>query len=147
MKKAIFASIIMLATLTACNNSEGSINNPEDQKGAVFQSKAAARGGEELPSLSPEEEKAVIEEAIETLKSDQESELNGNGSTDRARILCHTNYSSPSGHACVYNSSGYLVTVTWDYVRDLYNVGEMMGLDPDSGHYVYHGTVTPRCNC
>jgi len=136
----------MLATLTSCNNSESQISSPE-QKGAIFQSKAAARG-EELPPLSKEEEKAVIDEAIETLRLDREAELKGGtGDADRkALILCHTSYQSMSGHACVYNSSGYLVSVTWglDVGNPTYNGNDSLPSEP---HIIYHGSVVPRCNC
>lgn len=138
----------MLATLTSCNNSESSIA-PEEQQHQTFQSKTTAREAGELPALTPEEEKAVIEEASRTLMLDREAELKGE-SPDAGRknlILCHTNYNAPSGHACVYSSSGYLVSVTWSQV-DTYNAGGgLIGHYPDGGHTVYHGAVTPRCNC
>lgn len=147
MKKLFFAGAFALAALTSCQNSESQISSPE-QKGSVFQSKAAARGGEELPPLSKEEEKAVIDEAIETLRLDREAELKGgSGDANRAAmILCHTSYQQMSGHACVYNSSGYLVSVTWglDVGNPSYNGGDSLPSEP---HIIYHGTVVPRCNC
>lgn len=148
MKKLFFAGAFALALMTSCQNSESQISSPEDQKGVVFQSRAAARGGEELPPLSAEEEKAVIEEAIETLRLDREAELKGeNGDAGRKPlILCHTSYSSPSGHACVYNSSGYLVDVSWGPKEYHFGTGgETVGVL--HGTLVYSGHVTPRCNC
>ena len=136
-------------TLTACNN-ENSTTAPEEQQKQTFSSKTMARDGEEIPELTPEEEKAVIEEAARTLLLDREDELKGQtGDAGRkALILCHTNYSAPSGHACVYNSSGYLVTVTWSTGSEQYYAGNgLYGTYPDRPKTYYSGTITPRCNC
>lgn len=147
MKKLFFASILMLATLTACNN-ETSNTAPEEQQNQTFSSKTMARG-EDLPELTPEEEKAVIEEAARTLMYVRESELKGEEADTgrKALILCHTNLSAMSGHACVYNSSGYLVTVTWSLESEHYDAGNgLWGTYPDH-RIIYRGKVTPRCNC
>ena len=141
MKKLFFAGAFALAALTSCQNSESSMSNPEDQKGTVFQSKAAARGGEELPPLSKEEEKAVIEEAIETLRMEKErGEKDETGR--RPVILCHTPYSGSYGHACVYNSSGYLVNVSWQPSDDYYPF-----LPPKGSGPAYSAQVVNQCNC
>jgi hypothetical protein len=129
MKKAIIASILMLATLTACNNSEPG-NTPEEQQKQVFQNKTAAK------EVNYTDEKEFIALAEEIVEKDLES----GGGTD-SRILCHTPYNIDHGHACLYNSSGYLVTVTWSPDP---RYGELVPPDAD---LVYSGQVTPRCNC
>lgn len=99
MKKLIFAGAFALATLTACNNSEGQINS-EEQQHQTFASKTTARGEEVV------DEKAT-NEAIEIIKKD----ATVGGGTD-SRILCHTPYNQPKGHACV-SVGNYIVNVEW----------------------------------
>lgn len=148
MKKAIFASIIMLATLTACNSSE-TANSSEETQNQTFQSKTAARGeGEELPALTPEQEKVVTSDAMEVLKSSRESELNGDApvSDRRAIIICHSNYAASTGHACALSPGGYLTEVTWGPEQT--QVGGSNGpIMENPTHTVYHGTLVPRCTC
>lgn len=141
MKKLFFAGALVLAMLQSCNNSEGQINQ-EEQQHQTFASKITAKG--ELPPLSPEDEKALIEEAVENLRLSREAELKEVFTERRSQILCHTNYNSDYGHACVYSSSGYLVTVTWspEFTPD-----HGQGGIPIPGTIQYNGSVTPRCNC
>lgn len=131
----------MLAMLTSCNNSEGQINS-EDQQHQTFSGKTAARESEEIPQLTPEQEKAMIEDAVANLQENREAELKGSNEAGRyaSTILCHTNYNSQYGHACVWNN-GYLVNVSWE--PKTYANGA--GIYPD--WTVYSGSVVPRCNC
>lgn len=134
----------MLATLTACNNSNDEmISTPVGKE--KIESKVTAREGEELPPLSPEEEKAMIEDAVETVRLNRDAELNGLGEVTgrRSVILCHTNYLSDYGHACVWNN-GYLVSVTWEPEHDHGPIYDQTPADPT---IVFTGTVVPRCNC
>lgn len=140
----------MLATLTACNSSE-TANSPDETKNQTFQSKTAARGEGELPALTPEQEKVVTSDAMEVLRLNRESELNGGGPvTDRrAIIICHSDYSAPSGHACALSPGGYLTEVTWSQQSTTYQPAGMPGIIgtlPDA-HTVYHGALVPRCTC
>jgi hypothetical protein len=147
MKKLLIASIVMLASLTACQNSNDEmISTPVGKEKIEKSNKVTAREGEDLPPLSPEEEKAMIEDAKETLRLNREAELNGLGEVTgrRSVILCHTNYNSDFGHACVWNN-GYLVSVSWEPEW-------ISGTLGNSGFYnteniEFTGTVVPRCNC
>lgn len=133
MKKLFFASIVMLATLTACNN-ETSTTAPEEQKNQTFSSKTAAREGDE---------KEDSEQAAIILHKD----LEAGGGTDTERILCHTPYSSPKGHACV-QVNNHLFNVSW--VTDS---EPWIGITPTgSDTYFYYNTyytatLTGSCNC
>lgn len=124
----------MLATLTACNNSESQISSPEDQTHQTFQSKTTAREGEENP-----DEKEAMNEAIEIIYKD--SELGGG--TD-SRILCHTPYGTGQGHACVQLGIT-LVSVDWGPIEYWGSHGEIHGTI--HGTLVYTGHVVTRCNC
>lgn len=136
----------MLASLTACQNSNDEmISTPVGKDKIEKSNKATAREGEELPPLSPEEEKAMIEDAVTNLRENRENEIKNKISTSRyaSTILCHTDYLSSFGTACVWNN-GYLVTVTW----------QPQGFNPNSNHawspddpIEYTGTVTNHCNC
>lgn len=133
----------MLASVQSCNNSEAQIN-PEEQQHQTFKSKTTAREAGELQALTPEEEKAAIDETIETLKNERDAELKGESTERKNLILCHTSYGSSYGHACVYTTHGYLVEVSWtpEYTPDHGNGGT-----PIPGTIQYSGTVTSHCNC
>ncbi len=102
----------MLATLTACNN-ETSTTAPEEQQNQTFSAlKTTAREG---ATLTPEEEKANIEESIAFVKQERQDFVDGKtnyNSSSRRSIQCHTNYLADSGHACVF-LNGYMYNVTW----------------------------------
>lgn len=143
MKKLFLAGVITLAALTSCQNSESSIT-PEEQQKQTFQSKTTSREAGELPALTPEEEKAAIDETIQTLKNEREAELKGETTERKNLILCHTSYNSISGHACVYTTHGYLVEVTWEPDYDYSHFPVQTPPDPN---IIYSGHVVPRCNC
>ncbi len=134
----------MLATLTACNN-ETSTTAQEETQNQTFQSKATTAKGEELPPLTPTQEREMIADAIANVKENQEAEFNGTQVANRRKsiILCHTSYNSSYGSACVYNG-GYLVHVTWtpQYTPD-HGAGGM----PIPGTIQYQGAVTSQCSC
>lgn len=135
-------NLYALTMLAACQNetTEGltTQQNPE-----TFVSKAS---GEELPQLTPEQEKEMIADAIVIVKASRQKEIDGDLSKDKnaTTILCHTNYNEPRGHACVW-SNGYLVSVVW-------SPEFILGPGGNSGYenyenIIYTGQVTPRCSC
>lgn len=125
MKKLFLASVFALATLTACNN-ETSTTTPEEQQNQTFSSQTMTRDGNE-------DEEAAEAELI--VQEDMKA-----GGTGNVRILCHTNYSSPRGNACV-KVNNHLFNVTW-YI-DPYQT------DPDEGGHwsQWTSTLVSSCNC
>jgi hypothetical protein len=125
----------MLATLTACNNSESA---PEESQQQTFQSKTTAREGETT------DEKEAMAEAIEIITKDEQ--LGGN--TD-SRILCHTPYSYDSGHACV-QSGIFLFQVDWSIYNQMgQTIPGPKNDDGTSSGYIHFYTAhqTSSCNC
>ncbi len=144
MKKLFFASVFALATLTACNN-ETPATSQEETQNQTFQSKSTTAKGEELPPLTPTQEREMIADAVANVKEQLEAEYyKTQAPTGRKSvILCHTSYNSNYGSACVYNG-GYLVHVTWtpQYTPD-HGTGGM----PIPMTIQYQGEVTSHCSC
>ncbi|MEA1849220.1 hypothetical protein U9K52_09875 [Chryseobacterium sp. MHB01] len=133
MKKLFFASIVMLAMLTACNNAE-STTTPEEQQNQTFAGKTDAIEGDE------KEEAAEAEIIIQ-------KDMEAGGGTDTSRILCHTPYGNPSGHACV-KVNNHLFNVSWE--PSIYGgIGGVYQSDPDEGGIKLNWTSTlaSSCNC
>ncbi len=133
----------MLATLTACNN-ETPATSQEETQNQTFQSKATTAKGEELPPLTPTQEREMIADAIANVSENLDAwNKKTTASTDRKSvILCHTSYSGAYGSACVYNG-GYLVHVTWS--PRTFVVGEQVMVIPETVNY--HGQVVSQCSC
>lgn len=154
MKKLFnLAMILMIAIFTlSCNNTD----NPESVKQEVnndSKSNLAARGeGQEIkdPSnLTLEEQKELTSEAFEAVmyfKNNPEAEQFVTPSGRKAVTLCHDSYNSPRGNACVYNSSGYLVNVTWE-PQFISGPSGNSGFYFDDGPRTYTGTIVSQCNC
>lgn len=143
MKKLFSIGVLTLVMLTSCQNSNDEITSKPEAK--TFSSKTTAKG-EELPKLTPEQEREMIEDAIANVKESRQNELDGKVSSDRypSTILCHSNYNQPTGQACVWNN-GYLVSVTWE-PEFIYGPGG------NSGYYNYEniiftGQTTSHCSC
>lgn len=130
MKKLFFASIVMLETLTACNNSEAQIN-PEEQKNQTFSGNISAREGDEKEDSSQAE---II----------LQKDLEAGGGTDTQRILCHTPYNYASGHACVVVNN-HLFNVSWETVW--YPPTPNIPGDEIGEVTEYTATLTGSCNC
>lgn len=140
MKKLLTLAIISMLAIS-CTNTE----TPQSVKQEVNSSSKTnlqARGeGQEIKdpaNLTEAETKEMITEAIEAVKFFEQKPTAIEYSAQSGRkavILCTTGINSAFGHACVYNSSGYLVYVGWS--------------DPDSflRKKVYYGIVTNQCNC
>lgn len=144
MKKLFTLALIgafSTITLTSCANSD--MTEPTEKIETVKQQnenfKASAR------EVSESEEAELIAEAIFIVTEYRERPETAERTTARsqAKILCNTNLSAPRGHACVWNSSGHLVNVTWGPKQ--YTVGGAVGFYPD--WTVYEGHVVSQCNC
>jgi len=145
MKKLLTLAMIAMIAVS-CNNAD-TPQSVNQEVNSNSKTNLQARGeGEEIkdPSNLTEEEKAeLVEEAITTVKYFTENPEVSEFTTQsgrRAVILCHDNYNASSGNACVYNSSGYLVEVTW-YPKQRNNQ-----TPPDAG-IQYSGTIVSQCNC
>lgn len=153
MKKLLnLAMILMIAIFTlSCSNTE----TPDAVKNEVnsnsIQNLQAKSSGEEIkdPStLTPEEQQEMINEGIQAIeffvKSPQETEFIAT-SGRKAVTLCHDNYNSLHGNACVYNSSGYLVNVSWGPKLVSHDGGDTAF--EDINVRVYTGNIVSQCNC
>ena len=143
MKKLLIASIVMLASLTACQN-ENSNNemNFSDGKASTSKSIASKEGDQSttLELLGTANDEFLLRSAENNIS------VNGLAITDRrAYIACHTDYTSYSGHSCVY-SGGYLFTVSWSPYFEGQTTTQF---DPDTGQPFLHYTATQvtTCNC
>ncbi|ALR29749.1 hypothetical protein ATE47_04085 [Chryseobacterium sp. IHB B 17019] len=139
MKKLLIASIVMLASLTACQNSNDEfVTTPVGTQKVA--DKTMAREGEEMTK----EEQIAMVEALDAVK---EAMVRGE-TTGRAIILCHTPWNTVMGHACVSNM-GYTFNVSWDAHTYSPGGGQSIINYDDYGNYIYnwHTTLQPRCNC
>ena len=100
-------------------------------------------------------EEILIENAIKLVK-DQANLKNSKNSefvdidpviNEEGRILCSTILNESSGSACVWNSSGNLVKVTWKPVKYLQEYTDGKVVTPPDPKIVYSGTVVYQCNC
>lgn len=162
MKKLFTLALIGVFStfLTSCSNTAGEqIQEPINQ---TYQNVSASKR-----TMSDEQ---LIENAISLVKNNTEQK--GSFSSRRLLdsliiiepeeptnpeppiyeengIICHTPYNQNSGSACVLNSSGNLVRVTWSLeMTDIGPGGSGgNGQTPIEPRKVYVGTVVRTCNC
>lgn len=147
----VLISAIGAMSLTSCNNAD-TPQSVNQEVNSNSKTNLQARGeGQEIkdPSnLTPEEQREFITVAIEAIqyfqKNPDATEYTSRaGAGIKAITLCHTPYNSGYGHACVYNSSGYLVNVSWE--PKMIDHGNTSGVYPDTT--VYSGQIVSQCSC
>lgn len=130
MKKLLIASIVMLASLTACNNSNDEMISTPVGKEKV-QSKATARGSDDVANDN------------DLLQSVNDYMIANKLAGGSAYIACHSDYTQDVGHACVY-SGGYLFNVSWTIYESYPHNGNLGNILPEP---VYTATQVTTCNC
>lgn len=148
MKRLLLVAMLGIfstTSLTSCSNTGTSDLQPETvNQSKQVETKASAREGKELPELTESEELEMIENAKKLVEK-QISNPKETASTETSRILCNTNLNSPRGHACVWNSTGHLVSVSWGPKSYHSTSGEQ--LYPPDPQIIYSGSVVSQCNC
>jgi hypothetical protein len=159
MKKLLTLAITMVL-ITSCSNNDLS----EMQEPIQIDQNFKTSNNEVNKKKS---ENYLIENAINLVKSKGQNQARGpldpvldpgenpndpdptNPEYEESGIICHTPYNQNSGSACVLNSSGNLVRVTWSLeMTDIGPGGSGgNGQTPIEPRRVYTGTVVSSCNC
>lgn len=153
MKKLLTLALITFA-LTACKNTTSELF--DDGINQNYTDNLASRNSEEFDVKDPEgltleETEMILKEAAESIgyfeNNPRETEMVTSYGR-KAVTLCHTPYSAMEGSACVYNTSGYLVRVTWEPASNPFGGNIGIIYPPGySGPKRYYGSIVKQCNC
>lgn len=133
MKKAIFASIIMLATLTACQNE----STDKEVLPAGIETMRLQQSGKTTTSDTIEITPRIQVEINDILA----------GTSSTGRLLCSVGVGSPRGHSCL-EMWGSVYQYSWQ--AQGYNAGSGLGWQyymHDDGSYVYNYSFGQNTNC